>query len=94
MTDEPQPTAAAEATLPPTGTDVPVEPAVAAKTPSATSDVVLAPASNPPASISLAQPRPVTPVPLSWRSWPVVDSLTEFLMLAHLNHVNIQDRRI
>ncbi len=26
-------------------------------------------------------PRPVTPVPLAWRSWPVVDSLGEFILL-------------
>lgn len=26
-------------------------------------------------------PRPVTPVPLTWRSWPVVDSLGEFALL-------------
>lgn len=36
--------------------------------------------SSTPVQIELAA-RPVTPVPLAWRSWPVVDSLGEFALL-------------
>jgi hypothetical protein len=56
------------------------------------SDVILAPPSGltealpPAASSSGSQPvqmtaRPMTPVPQAWRSWPVVDSLSEFVLL-------------
>lgn len=56
------------------------------------SDVVLAPPSgqnealSSPASTSGSQPvqmvaRPTTPVPQAWRSWPVVDSPVEFIVL-------------
>jgi hypothetical protein len=49
------------------------------------SDVILAPStsgSRGSAPIALAVAKPVTPVPLSWRSWPIVDSLGEFFLLA------------
>jgi hypothetical protein len=67
----------------------------AAPTPEMPTDVILAPPEVPSKStpaqppignsntsihIEVA-PRPVTPVPLAWRSWPVVDSLGEFILL-------------
>lgn len=79
--DEPQPASAesdrptdvilASQVLPPSSTSGSTAPPFASPPPSSSST---------PVQIELTA-RPVTPVPLAWRSWPVVDSLGEFALL-------------